>query len=242
MKYLGSKRRIAKEILSIMNPCRGKSQTWVEPFAGGCNLIDKVSNPRMANDINKYVMAYLKRISEGWLPAERISEDEYKFMRHNLDCFPPEIVGFSGVCLSFGGAWFVGYARNDSKNDYFISGINNAKKQAQNLKGVEFNIGSYDDLRIPNNSFIYCDPPYRGVTGYKVKFDSDKFFDWACRKNDEGHTVFISEYSAPDYMVCVWEKSINMNINNKNGHKEGKRTEKLFTFPDTVIEYNLNVI
>jgi DNA adenine methylase len=34
MKYMGSKNRIAKEILPIMLKERGQ-RTWVEPFVGG---------------------------------------------------------------------------------------------------------------------------------------------------------------------------------------------------------------
>ena len=41
MKYMGSKNRVAKEILPIMLKERGQ-RTWVEPFVGGANMIDKV--------------------------------------------------------------------------------------------------------------------------------------------------------------------------------------------------------
>ena len=42
MKYMGSKRRIAKYILPIMLEHRAPNQWWVEPFVGGGNMIDKV--------------------------------------------------------------------------------------------------------------------------------------------------------------------------------------------------------
>ena len=38
---MGSKNRIAKQILPIMLKQRG-NRTWVEPFVGGGNMIDKV--------------------------------------------------------------------------------------------------------------------------------------------------------------------------------------------------------
>lgn len=41
MKYMGSKNRLAKEIMPIMLKERGQ-RTWVEPFVGGGNMIDKV--------------------------------------------------------------------------------------------------------------------------------------------------------------------------------------------------------
>ena len=40
---MGSKNRIAKEILPIMLAHRTPEMAWVEPFVGGANVIDKVS-------------------------------------------------------------------------------------------------------------------------------------------------------------------------------------------------------
>ncbi len=51
MKYLGSKNRIAKYILPIMLNNR-HCRTWVEPFVGGANTIDKVDGKRIGNDKN----------------------------------------------------------------------------------------------------------------------------------------------------------------------------------------------
>lgn len=46
MKYLGSKNKIAKHILPIMLENRD-GKTWVEPFVGGANTIDKIDGKRM---------------------------------------------------------------------------------------------------------------------------------------------------------------------------------------------------
>jgi DNA adenine methylase len=62
MKYMGSKNRIAKYILPIMLKGRKESQYFVEPFCGGCNSLDKIANPRMGNDSNKYLVALLKEM------------------------------------------------------------------------------------------------------------------------------------------------------------------------------------
>ena len=43
MKYMGSKNKIAKDILSIILKYRTPEQYYVEPFVGGCNTIDKVN-------------------------------------------------------------------------------------------------------------------------------------------------------------------------------------------------------
>jgi len=63
MKYMGSKNRIAKEILPIMLKERNQ-RTWVEPFVGGANLIDKVDGKRIGADINPYLIDALIAIRD----------------------------------------------------------------------------------------------------------------------------------------------------------------------------------
>ena len=47
MKYMGSKARHAKEMLPIILKDRKEGQWYVEPFVGGCNMIDKVNGNRL---------------------------------------------------------------------------------------------------------------------------------------------------------------------------------------------------
>ena len=60
MKYMGSKARIAKHILPIMlAECEKHGiTTWVEPFVGGANMIDKVPDTfeRIGYDLNNHVI------------------------------------------------------------------------------------------------------------------------------------------------------------------------------------------
>ena len=64
MKYMGSKNRIAKYILPIMLESRTKGMTWVEPFVGGANMIDKVDGERIGADLNKYLIEALLTIRD----------------------------------------------------------------------------------------------------------------------------------------------------------------------------------
>jgi DNA adenine methylase len=46
---------------------------------------------------------------------------------------------------------------------------------------------------------------------------------------EEGHSVFISEYSAPDDFECIWSKEISASANNAIKSGQGlKAVEKLF--------------
>ena len=65
MRYMGSKRRIAKDLLKIMLPLRKEGQVWVEPFVGGANLIQHVDGERIGADNNKYLIALFKGLQEG---------------------------------------------------------------------------------------------------------------------------------------------------------------------------------
>ena len=82
-------------------------------------------------------------------------------------------------------------------------------------------------LEIPDNSIIYCDPPYKNTTAYKTNsFDHDKFWQWVRNKTNDGHTVFVSEYTAPNDFECVWQKEIVSSLTKNTGSKIG--IEKLF--------------
>lgn len=54
---------------------------------------------------------------------------------------------------------------------------------------------SYDEVKIKDNSIIYCDIPYKGTADYGSEFNHSKFFDWA---NSQTNPLFISEYNVDD--------------------------------------------
>lgn len=135
-------------------------------------------------------------------------------------------VGFS---MSFGGKWFGGYRRDEKNSKGCVKNMETQSRrsyesllaQAKFLVGIEFQNVEYWNLEIPPQSIIYCDPPYKGTTGYKDSFDHDKFYDWLREKHKEGHTVFVSEYSMPDDFVCVWSKKMNNSLTQQTDSKKG---------------------
>jgi len=63
MRYMGSKNRLAKDLLPIITADLKPNQWYVEPFVGGCNMIDKVNHSlKIGSDINKYLIALLKYV------------------------------------------------------------------------------------------------------------------------------------------------------------------------------------
>jgi len=106
------------------------------------------------------------------------------------------------------------------------------EKHVPKLKGVEFNCCSYADLVIPPKSIIYCDIPYSGTKQYAFSkgFDHEAFWQWCRDMKEQGHTIFVSEYNAPEDFQCVWEQEVKSSLS-ANGTAGGskKSTEKLFT-------------
>jgi len=232
MRYMGSKRRIAKHILPIILKNRLPNQWYVEPFVGGANVIERVTGNRIGYDINPYLIACLKALANGQKPPTSQTEKEYRDIKNNKEKHAPWLVGYTGFALSFGGRWFEGYRRVgvEKQNDCMAS-YRATMKQAPLLKGCIFIqkdilLTGYNSF--PSNSIIYCDPPYEGTKKYKNKFNSHAFWELCRMWVKSGHRVFISERIAPQDFKCVWEKEQTCTLHNKN---EGKKvTEKLFVY------------
>lgn len=223
MKYVGSKGRHAKQILPIILADRAEGQAYVEPFVGGANTIQHVGGRRIAGDMHAGLIAMMQKVSLGWMPdATMLSEAHYKTAKAFESGYGPSAQrAFLGFAMSYGGKWFGGYRRDPSgKRDYASESMRAAEKEFPKLRGVEFHHCDYRDLPLPPASLIYCDPPYRGTLGYSTgDFDHDAFWQWCRDRKAEGHTVFVSEYSAPDDFLCVWSKEVNNTLDKDTGAK-----------------------
>jgi len=237
MKYMGSKQRMANDIISLFPKYKQDRNVYIEPFVGGANIIDKVKDfdKKMGFDKNPYLIDLLIAVRDGQEFPDTISEEEYYKVRDNKDKYPNWYVGLVGFCASYGGRFFEGYPRglkNDgTPRDYTNEAMRNLKKQSNDLKGIEFYHADYISLNFTKiKALIYCDSPYRNCKPYKTyllgKFDSDKYFDWV-KKQSEYNPVLISEYEAPKDFTCIWEKKVKSNMN-WNNTKES--IEKIFIF------------
>ena len=88
--------------------------------------------------------------------------------------------------------------------------------------------GDYQAVKIPENSVVYCDPPYGNCDetmyrrSYCKGFDFPRFFDWL-RKVD--FPVFVSEYVMPEDFVPVWQKTKRCAF---SSHKAKYTVERVF--------------
>lgn len=197
-------------------------------------MIDKIKcHHKYGSDAHEYLIALLRHIQNNVddLP-DTITEDEYNAVRINMGDYPDWYVGLVGFCASYNGKWFGGYA-NDVKTkigtvrNYTDEAIRNLKKQAPNLKGIEFSCRDFLDCSTNIKNFvIYCDPPYRDTTKYATSdFPYDKFYQW-CKNMARNNVVLISEYYMPnDEFECVWQGNLKCTLD-KNSRTN--KTEKLF--------------
>ncbi|MFA5758679.1 MAG: DNA adenine methylase [Clostridia bacterium] len=210
MHYLGSKYKYVLDLLPILLKDRQPGQYYVEPFAGSFSIVCRVSGNRIASDNHRYLIALYKAIQSGWIPPNRISEDEYRDIRINSYKYPDHLVGFVGFGCSHSGKWWGGYARAKNRIICTESKIS-ILSQRQGLQGIDIRCHNYWELEIPENSIIYCDPPYQGTIGYKTDFNHSHFWQWA-RLCSRTNKVFVSEYKAPNDFKCIWTKTVNCRI------------------------------
>lgn len=168
-------------------------------------------------------------LQKGFELPDSISAEDYKYIREHKALNPP-LAGFVGFGCSFGGKWFGGYARNATGTNYAAQSKRSVLKDLPGLMGVEFTNLDYRQVPIPLGAVVYADPPYANTTGYgKEKFDSAEF--WSCMRllATTGHTVFISEQTAPPDFVCVWKKEFTRTLD-RNKNNQFKVYERLYTY------------
>lgn len=242
MKYMGSKSRIAKDIYNVIESDLLNSNTYVEPFCGGMNMISYISSRFhgniIANDFNEYLIEMWKALLSGWIPPQYVSKDEYYEIKSTIGSCDENksLIGWVGFNCSYSGKWFDGYSgvvntKTGKIRNYQDEAIKNINSQLEmigdNIKVVN---QSYDEMYIPDGSVVYCDPPYANTRRYKNKFNSNKFWDWV-RLLSERCIVYVSEYNAPDDFECVWSKQLKSSLS--ANHQSGTTTtsvEKLFKY------------
>jgi len=237
---MGSKSRITKHIVPIIQKYIDDNQikTYIEPFCGGCNVIDKVKcKNRIASDISLYLISLFKALvyDNKQLP-DNISKDHYSDVRinKNNNKYEDWYVGAVGFLASYNGRFFDGgyagivHTKANTIRDYYDEAKRNLESQLPNLKNVVFDCKDYKEYAEIKNCLIYCDPPYQEVKKYETShnFNHNAFWETMC-KWSKNNIVLISEQNASDDFECIWEQPIIRSIDN---NKRVQSTEKLFKY------------
>lgn len=241
IKYMGSKSRIVDNILPIIQQRIEdyNIKTYIEPFCGGCNVIDKVAcDNKIASDNQKYLIALLQNTDKISKLPKFVTKEHYSEVR---DCFnereiyyPDWYIGAIGFLASYNGRFFDGgYAglvntKAGTIRNYYDEAKRNLIEQIPNLRDIIFQHGDYDSLYDceMHDCLFYCDIPYKDTKKYGTSksFDYDRFWNWA-EMMSERNIVLVSEHQAPSNWECIWQQEVKRTIDN---NKRVKAVEKLF--------------
>lgn len=251
MQYMGGKSRISKQISEVINNalygrqiqnfkanfryCKpynelgGGQRVFVSLFCGSCSIEAKVkTKTKILNDIHPYLIAMWKGLQNGWMPPSIITKDEYNYVKEHKD-ENTALTGFVGFGCSFGGKWFGGLANNKKGVNYCTRAERSLLKDFEGVKDATFLCKDYREVEIPDNSVVYCDPPYVGTTEYTTgEFNHEEFWEYM-RELSQRCIVFISEQTAPEDFKPIWQKEITrmLDVNKDNLFT---KTEKLFVY------------
>lgn len=218
MKYVGSKNRLAKDLVPIIQKYidDNHAENYMKNFVGGANIIDKINcKNRYGSDIHKYLIALLKQAQRDTsVFPNTISKEEYYKVKNHKELYLNWYVGLVGFCASYNSKWFGGYANNvktkvGTVRNYTDEAIKNIIKQAPNLKDIYFECCDFRDVDKNIKGYvIYEDIPYKDTTKYATgQFPYEEFYDW-CRMMSQNNIVLISEYNMPDDFECIWSKDL----------------------------------
>lgn len=242
MKYMGSKSRISKYIIPIIQEMLRdyNIKTYIEPFCGGCNIIDKIQcKNKIASDNNEFLIELFKHKEElNVLPEivikEHYSECRQAYYNNDFSKYPQWYIGAIGFLASYSGRFYdggfngQGFLDGRSKRNYYDEAKRNLFAQIDSLNGIKFQHGDYSQLYSKDlyNCLLYCDIPYKNTKQYNtsLNFDYDKFWNWA-EMMSEKNIVLVSEYQAPDNWKCIWKKNLEKTMNHGNNVSA---IEKLF--------------
>lgn len=227
MRYLGGKSKTGREIAGYLNRLLETGRPYWEPFCGACWVTQYVvAERRYASDVVGMLIAMWQALQDGWLPPRRVSENEYAMARHGH--YPPHLTAFILYGCSFGGKAGAGYARGENRN-WALEARASIREKMRRLGDVTFFAADFLTTEPPEpDCVIYCDPPYAGTTSYKAAgmFDTAAFWQRCRDLEAAGHTVVVSEYSAPSDFSCVHEMVTKTDLHTTNG--KDTRIERLF--------------
>lgn len=237
MKYMGSKSRVKKYLIPIMQNIIDKNniKIFVDLFCGGCSIVDSISaDVRYANDISTPLISLFQYMQNGGKLLDTVSKEFYDDVRNNdkTDKYPEWVKGNVGFLASYNGRYFDGgYAKTGLEKgrvrDYYQESKRNIETQILLLKDVIFTNYDYRELH-GNDMLIYMDPPYEDTKQYNTSknFNHSEFWSFA-RKMSETNIVLISELQAPEDFICIWEQEVSRSI---KAQDKSKAVEKLFIY------------
>lgn len=112
-----------------------------------------------------------------------------------------------------------------------LNRINSLMEFRDRINTIKPSYKDYREVRIPENSVVYCDIPYCNTNVYSSNFNHNEFYEWAKRQTE---LVVISEYHMPEGFCEVFRRQHISSLSSTSKHHV---TEKLFVPEHQVEEY-----
>jgi DNA adenine methylase len=128
-----------------------------------------------------------------------VTEEEYNALKNAPSSARRGFVGFGA---SFGGRWFEGYGRRESRG---AQPYQESRRNVSKFKSLSIDFACHSYTDTPDDVLVYADIPYQGTKAYnRATFDHQAFWQWVRERNGP---TFVSELTAPDDMQIVWRKA-----------------------------------
>jgi len=248
---MGGKALKAGPILDVLNHPALDGMNYVEPFVGMCHIVRRVRNKgeiviadacpllvRMLQNTQSSRHASACRPEHPFLEHEEYLDLRARFKGTTMppDELPLKAAYAAHACGFRGkpwGAYKEGWADKRTgakrynqapKHRYLDKLAKNKTFARATLRRASFE--SFSDVR---GALIYCDPPYAKTQQYGPDFDREAFWDFV-RHASKLNVVVVSEYAAPDDMVCI--AAVEKRVTLRNGGVK-TQTERLWCHKDT---------
>lgn len=230
MNYRGNKTGDARYIANIVTNLMADRKQFVDLFCGGCSVTCTIPKTfkRVANDANPYLMALLKWYQAGNRFKAPITQTMFEEARTRVtkilkrsgnpvvDLTKVESlkdVAYLAWCAYIGSAsgeffgTFCGKQTGSAKDMTYYN-ESQLVKTATCIQNVKLSCVNYLDLKLEAPSVIYCDPPWKGLGNYALTmYNPDEFYEWCVKTKKSGHTILLSEVSAPEDLFKLVKRS-----------------------------------
>jgi DNA adenine methylase len=239
MVYMGGKQRTGKDIAGIINreiKLNG-IKVYLEPFCGGCNVIEHVEcERRIGSDANEWLIELVSNMDKVEGMPDHIDKEHYEEVKASFKAgderFEKWYKGAVGFFSGYRGRFYDSGYSHGRERDYYNERKRAFLRQLKGLGGVEFICCDYRDWTGKfEGGLIYCDPPYANTKEYfEDGFKSTEFWDWV-REESKRNIVLVSEENAPEDFELLWQKECTRTMKSNGNTKSA--IEKLFVIQRT---------
>ena len=172
--YTGNKQSLLPELFKLF-PERSSYMRFIDCFCGGLSVSLNVPKPVLSNDYDKTLIDMYERLKtlpdlspvRELIASKGLGKDkkeEYLKFREEYNQNKDPLWLYVLILHSFSNV-----NRTNEKGDFNANfgcrTLNGATEKRfehfkKNVKGIEFSSGSFRDIDICENDFVYCDPPY----------------------------------------------------------------------------------